>query len=145
MSTRCLIGKRVKDKVKFVFCKWGGMPKETGNTLLRSYSKVKQLNQLLSYGDLIELGDKIGEKHSWKVLSVTDCTFYIRDADCTATKHFLVKDWGYPGYWNWFGENTDYNYLLDKGKWYVKHWSWQKHRLLTEVLEEENESHKISS
>lgn len=46
-----------------IFCKYDGTPEQAGETLKKYYSKKEDVQALISKGDLLDLGDTIGESH----------------------------------------------------------------------------------
>lgn len=81
MSTRSIIAKSLGDgKAKVVYCHWDGYPSYVGRILLKNYDAAK-LDELLSLGDVSQLGENIGEKHPFGEDVEGVCTFYGRDRD----------------------------------------------------------------
>jgi len=68
MATRSLIGIKLGDIVKTIYCHWDGYPEGAGQTLLDHYSTPTAIFDLLELGDLSILAE-----------TPAKCTAYHRD------------------------------------------------------------------
>jgi len=141
MATRSTIALEFdKGYVSQVYCHWDGYIEHNGKILLEHYSNPKKLEELLSLGDLSQLGPNIGEKHPFEE-STKNCKFYGRDRGEKDVQAENFKD---------FEEMLDkagfqeYNYILrNDGNWYVNFGDSKKFTLLTQEFKKiESESLK---
>ena len=71
MSTNCRIGYQTEDgKYDSIYCHWDGYETYVGALLIKSYTTIERIKELLSYGDASSI-DAVME----------DCVFYHRDRD----------------------------------------------------------------
>ncbi len=68
MATRSLIGIKLGDYVKTIYCHWDGYPSGVGQTLVNNYTSPSAVFDLLELGDLSSLG-----------ATPASCTAYHRD------------------------------------------------------------------
>lgn len=118
-ATHCIITKEYLGFVRFVRCHVNGEPDRAGATLYCYYNTDLRIDQLLTEGDLIDLGSDIGQKRSIKnqQLDVSDdCLFRGRDAgeaDCGARIGDSLED-----VFRAFKEyRAKYLYVWRKGEW----------------------------
>ena len=80
MGTRSFIGKELASgKIKFIYCHWDGYPDHNGRILKQHYNTDKQVDKLLSLGDLSQLGEEIGKKQDFDNPKDGWCLAYHRD------------------------------------------------------------------
>lgn len=131
MSTRSAIG-YVDDKnvIRAVYCHFDGYPKGVGKILFEHYF-LEKIKELVSLGDLSELGKYIGEKHDFNDCPKDTCNFYSRDREEKNVEYkmfYLLND--FINYFDKMG--CEYLYILDDSKWFVYH--NETMRLLKECL-----------
>jgi hypothetical protein len=68
MATRSLIGIKLGDYIKTIYCHWDGYPEGVGQTLVDHYSTPAAITELMELGDVSSLGT-----------SIAKCTAYHRD------------------------------------------------------------------
>jgi hypothetical protein len=117
MSTRSRIGVSVGSSIVSVYVHSDGYLRGVGKTLYENYNNEELANELVSYGDISQLGSVIGTQHNFNDRSVDQCTFYKRDRNeyspCvldSSVDEFLET-----------AENCDaeYYYLWTNGAWFV--------------------------
>ena len=57
MATRSLIGIKMSDVVKTIYCHWDGYPSGVGQTLVNNYNTPEIVDELIELGDLSSLGE----------------------------------------------------------------------------------------
>ena len=63
MNTTSYIGEELSNgKIKYIYCHWDGYPDHNGRILKQYYNTINKVNKLLSMGNLVLLGEKIGRK-----------------------------------------------------------------------------------
>lgn len=114
MSTRCLIGKKNKDKsITYVYCHHDGYPSWVGKTLFENYKDEEKIDKLLALGDMSSLGKEPIAAGDFDYLGNDFCCPYSdRGESCPAAtvktqKAFLRID-AWEEYW----------YLFKDNKWY---------------------------
>ena len=121
MSTRSRIGLMLEDgTIKHSYCQHDGYPEGVGYTLIRNYSDIDKVKELLSFGDMSCLEEKIHPSgvHNFMTYEKDVTLFYGRDrgdsdsdAKVTSMEEFeSIK----------FTTCIDYLYLFSEGKWFVK-------------------------
>lgn len=102
-----------------VYCHWNGYPEYNGKILFENYNTEEKVRELISYGNLSELGTEIGNKHTFSFSPNKNwCSFYIRDKgeeNCKATTYENIYEYEMAG--------EEYNYLFMNGKWYFNNYS----------------------
>lgn len=121
MGTRSRIGKKLDDgTVKHCYCHYDGYPEGVGKTLEMHYKDIEKIEELLSFGDISCLEEKIHPSgiHNFKISENGVTLFYGRDrgdsdvdAQITSMEEFeSIK----------FTTCIDYLYLFSESKWFVK-------------------------
>lgn len=76
MSTSCLIGIKLGDKIESIRCHWDGYPRgvnSVGQILKNHYTDTSKIAALMELGDLSSLGyEPVSDPNGWD-LSVTTC------------------------------------------------------------------------
>lgn len=104
MSTNCRIGYKNEDgKYESIYCHWDGYETYTGAILVKSYTTIERVKELLSYGDLSSIAAPID-----------DCIFYHRDRD---------EEWDQVkpkilDFTETHRIREEYNYCFMDGEWY---------------------------
>lgn len=117
MATRSRIGmvRESDGKIISVYCHFDGYPSHVGKLLLEVYNTPEKITELLSYGEISALYERIGERHDFNELPGGVCTFYHRDRgeDLVIGEHKTQKDFLESG------KNccAEYVYLFKNGKW----------------------------
>lgn len=105
MSTNASISKMNENgTLKTVYLHWDGYVKGAGLTLKTAYATEEAIDELLSYGDISELGE-----------SVDQCVFYGRDRNednTEARTYSFLRECI-------LDEKQEYNYVFVAGKWMV--------------------------
>ena len=87
MSTNSRIGIRNENgTITSIYCHWDGYPEHNGKLLLEHWTDREKVEELIKLGNLSELGQEIGENHSFKEHRENEelkkwCLFYGRDRD----------------------------------------------------------------
>ena len=121
MGTRSRIGKKLDDgTIMHCYCHYDGYPEGVGKTLEMHYKDIEKIEELLSFGDISCLEEKIHPSgiHNFKISENGVTLFYGRDrgdsdvdAQVTSMEEFeSIK----------FTTCIDYLYLFSEGKWFVK-------------------------
>ena len=129
MGTRSAIGvKDINGSIRAVYCHWDGYLKHNGRILLENYTTMDLANELLDYGDMSSLREKIhpnvNSEHSFENPQEGVCIFYHRDReedweDVSATT--FEKDSDFLKYY----DDSEYFYLFVDGTWYyIDTWDW---------------------
>jgi hypothetical protein len=121
MGTRSRIGMKLEDgTIKHSYCQYDGFPEGVGKTLEMHYNNIEKVEELLSFGDMSCLEEKIHPSgiHNFKISENGVTVFYGRDrgdsnvdAQVTSIDEFESKE---------FTTCIDYLYLFSEGKWFVK-------------------------
>lgn len=116
MATRSHIGKLNLDgTIDYIYCHWNGYPSGNGLILIKHYTTIDKVNQLLELGNLSVLNKEIGEKQDFNDRSTHNenwCLAYGRDrgesniSKRNATYNDLIGD-----------DNVDYLYVFDGDYW----------------------------
>lgn len=120
MSTRSAIGYvDNKNVIRAVYCHFDGYPEGVGKVLYNFYN-YNEMKELVSLGDLSQLGKYIGEKHNFNNCPEDTCNFYGRDReedDVSSKKFYTLREFieHYEGMW------CEYFYILDNHVWFVCH------------------------
>lgn len=114
MGTRSSIGIQNEDgTILAAYCHWDGYPSHNGALLLEHYNTEEKVRELLSFGNISSLGEKIGTKHDFSNPPKDETNFYGRDRD--------EKDQdaeNFPGLFSWAnGMGVAYYYLFTNGEW----------------------------
>ena len=119
MSTRCLIGRRIKDdKVEYIYCHHDGYLDGVGEILKTHYTKDSVIDKLMALGDLSALGE-IAESNpnqfNFSKIDYNLCAAYRdngeKDVDSTITTKKEYIDKLSTNIW------IEYLYLWDGEKW----------------------------
>lgn len=119
MSTRSYIAMKTgEDTYKGVYCHYDGYLDYNGVMLLEHYNSKERVEELLSYGNISSLREKIapekGSTHSFDKPDKDVTIFYSRDRGEEGQEAFTcteeeLKD---PSSW------IEYIYVFDNGRWY---------------------------
>lgn len=114
MVNHCLIGiVNSNNTVASIYCNNHGYLSYTGDILFHFYKNEKKVQELISMGDLKELGEEIGIKHDFNNTNRKYCTAYGRDKNETDVEaEFYVNEAEF------LHENNCYKYLYKNNKWY---------------------------
>ena len=133
MATRSRIGYKLENgKVESVYCHFDGYPDHNGVILLKNYSTIEKIKELIKLGDLSCLCSEIGEKHDFDDHKKDWCKFYGRDreeSDVGAIISYSEEDFLKIG--------EAYNYLFKNNQWFYRGYEtkdkllplidWEKH------------------
>ena len=120
MATRSRIGLMLEDgTIKHSYCHFDGYPHGVGHTLVKHYSDIEKVKELLSFGDMSFLSPKVNPdgEHSFGNPEKDVTVFYGRDrgepdVDSVTTsmdEYLSVK----------YSSCIDYQYLFSGGQWWV--------------------------
>lgn len=119
MSTNSRIGiENENGTITSIYCHWDGYPEHNGKLLLEHWTDREKVEELIKLGNLSDLGQEIGEKHSFKEHRENEelkkwCLAFGRDRgdeDQEAETHG-GEDWE---------PVEDFNYLFTRnGEWLV--------------------------
>jgi hypothetical protein len=122
MATRSTIAIQNEDgTVTSVYCHWDGYPAHNGRILQQHYTDAQAVTELLSHGNMSELGERIsptvGSGHTFENGEPGTTVYYGRDRgeDDVAPQTF-------PNAQAWreaYGQEYDYLYVASEGAWYV--------------------------
>ena len=139
--------KTSEDTYKGVYCHYDGYLDYNGVMLLEHYNSKERVEELLSYGNISSLREKItpekGSTHSFDKPDKDVTVFYGRDRGekgqeaFTCTKEELTD----PHSW------INYIYVFDNGNWYyseIEHYGFSEFRPLAPAIQKINERSKLS-
>lgn len=141
MSTNATISIKTDKDIKSVYLHWDGGVLNAGEILLQNYTNEEKILELLSYGDISVLSEKIEPNidlpHSFEERQENVCLFYARDRGEDLELHSFnsMKE-----LLNEFGQQ--HNYLFRDGYWWhcesygKNHMKWD---LLSNRIKEEEE------
>jgi hypothetical protein len=111
MPTRSLIGKKVGDNVRYIYCHFDGRPKHVGATLIDHYDTDEKVDALLDMGDALSLGE-----------TLESSVFYMRDRGETDVDARSI----YAPSFNGAGKKSgaDYVYLWNGKEWKCESVPW---------------------
>ena len=123
MATRAVIAKEQPNgQIKASYLHYDGYPEHAGAILSKHYTYEREIDELLSKGDISVLGENIGEKidfSDFKLLHESkQCRFYHRDRNEKLNLEVLVEQCELET----FGKDdcaAEYIYLFREGEWYV--------------------------
>ena len=147
MATRSRIGIINKGEVvaDTVYCHWDGYTKFVGAILKLYYTDVDKIKELISGGDLSSISKFIGEKHDFEKRNEYEdwCTYYKRDRG----EEGVDPQWLDPSkFWGNSGEEYNYLYKVETGKWYYRDCVSNRWKVLTdkvcEITKEDKEQAK---
>jgi hypothetical protein len=151
MATRSRIGLMLEDgTIKHSYCHYDGYPAGVGETLVAFYNDVDKVKELLSFGDMSFLAQKVHPKgeHTFNNPEIGVTVFYNRDrgesdVDSVVTsmdEYHSVK----------YSTCIDYLYVFSGGQWWVYNnlsksgWKLVKKYLKGYTLTDEEKSSIIS-
>lgn len=146
MATRSRIGIINKGEVvaDTVYCHWDG-GRYVAQILKLYYTDVDKIKELISGGDLSSISKFIGEKHDFEKRNEYEdwCTYYKRDRD----EEGVEPQWLDPSkFWGNSGEEYNYLYKVETGKWYYRDCVSNRWKVLTdkvcEITKEDKEQAK---
>ena len=71
MSTRCYIGQKIGNDVRFIYCHYDGYPSGVGHTLIKYYDTEEKVTDLLDHGDRMTLCENADDgKYDEKGLAI---------------------------------------------------------------------------
>ena len=82
MATRSRIGlyDPQTQTVNSIYCHWDGYPEHNGKILVKHYTDINKIHELLNLGDLSVLGEEIGVRTDFNNPHITEqCIAYSRD------------------------------------------------------------------
>lgn len=115
MSTHARIGLSEGKKVKTIYVQYDGYA--LGLLLNQYYNSQEIIEELISYGDAISIGETIGDKIDYKdplkvlELSGKQCMFFHRDKG----EELVITEMSE----NELSKSEEYNYLFKNGQWYL--------------------------
>lgn len=135
MATRSRIGIINKGEVVADTCyiHWDGYTKFVGAILKLYYTDVDKIKELISGGDLSSISKFIGEKHDFEKRNEHEdwCTYYKRDRD----EEGVEPQWLDPSkFWGNSGEEYNYLYKVETGKWYYRDYTSNTWHILTDKV-----------
>lgn len=117
MATRASITVRLNNKIRLsVYSHWDGYPDGVGATLKEHYNSKAKALELVSYGDISSLRERVepneNEKHSFEKPIKDVAVFYGRDrgeknVECKVLKNVDTVNL------------QEYNYLFENNEWTV--------------------------
>ena len=121
MSTHSYIGiVKPTGEIESIYCNFDGYLEHVGLTLLKHYSNVEKVQELISLGDMSSLADNVspGEniKHSFSKPAKNVCVFYGRDNgedNVSATVLANVEEWEKK-------HIEAFSYLFRDGQWFYR-------------------------
>ena len=141
MSTNATISIKTDEGIKSVYLHWDGGPLNAGEILIQNFTNEEKILELLSYGDISVLSEKINPDdtlpHSFDERQEDVCLFYARDRGEDLEIHTfktlkeLLSEFG-----------QQHNYLFRDGLWWhcehygKTHMKWD---LLSNRIKEEEE------
>lgn len=117
MSTNSLIGKKIGNQVKYIYCHWDGHI-ETNGRILREYYDEEKLDELLELGSISALRSQIKPEpnkiHTFDKPQDLVVIAYHRDRGDELRLPQVIDE-------KYYGKEVsqEYNYLFKDGKWYV--------------------------
>ena len=119
MSTRSYIAMKTgEDTYKGVYCHYDGYLDYNGVMLLEHYNSKERVEELLSYGNISSLREKItpekGSTHSFDNPDKDVTIFYGRDRGEEGQEAFTCTEEELKDPTSWI----EYIYVFDNGKWY---------------------------
>ena len=135
MATRSRIGIINKGEVvaDTVYCHWDGYPKYVGAILKLYYTNPEKIKELISGGYLSSISKFIGEKHDFEKRNEHEdwCTYYKRDRG----EDGVDPQWLDPSkFWGDSGEEYNYLYKVETGKWYYRDYDSNRWKVLTDKV-----------
>ena len=129
MATRSRIGIINKGEVVADTCyiHWDGYTKFVGAILKLYYTDVDKIKELISGGDLSSISKFIGEKHDFEKRNEHEdwCTYY----------KGVEPQWLDPSkFWGNSGEEYNYLYKVETGKWYYRGYTSNTWHILTDKV-----------
>ena len=120
MATRSRIGLKLEDgTIKHSYCHFDGYPHGVGHTLVKHYSDIEKVKELLSFGDMSFLAPKVTPDgiHNFNTPEQDVTVFYGRDraetdvdsATTSMDEYLSVK----------YSSCIDYKYVFSGGHWWV--------------------------
>ena len=81
MSTRSMIAIKEGMEYRAIYCHSDGYPSHVGSVLLKNYTSMTKIQDLIALGALSALDEEIGTKHEFDKRHLKECTAYHRDRD----------------------------------------------------------------
>ena len=127
MSTSCVIGFKVHEKVESIYVHWDGHPRgknSVGQILKTKYTEPTKIAKLMELGDLSVLGyEPIEDATGWDPkIGYTDsepikCLAYRTRGDANVDKHISENEEAYITYASRC--DIDFAYLYNEGEWQI--------------------------
>ena len=146
MATRSRIGLMLEDgTIKHSYCHFDGYPHGVGHTLVKHYSDIEKVKELLSFGDMSFLAPKVTPDgiHNFNTPEQDVTVFYGRDRAETDVDSVTTSMDEYLS--SKYSSGIDYLYLLKDGNWFLRNTyenvGWElikKYILVYALTEEEN-------
>ena len=120
MATRSRIGLKLEDgTIKHSYCHFDGYPHGVGHTLVKHYSDIEKVEELLSFGDMSFLSPKVNPEgeHSFGNPEKDVTVFYGRDRAETGVDSVTTSMDEYLSVK--YSSCIDYQYIFSDGHWWV--------------------------
>ena len=126
MSTSCIIGFKVNEKVESIYVHWDGYPRgknSVGQILKDHYTESKKILQLMELGNLSALGkEPVEDLDGWNPLSAfsfdhSKCLAYRTRGDTGVDKIINESEADYLNYVKRC--DIDFAYLYNEGEWQI--------------------------
>ena len=114
MATRSRIGlyDPQTQTVNSIYCHWDGYPEHNGKILVKHYTDINKINELLNLGDISVLGEEIGVRTDFNNPHITEqCIAYSRDRGERYLDVCMTKNESLQEYIRHSDSNEEYVYL----------------------------------
>ncbi len=139
MSTRAIIGYLDDDhSFKSIYLHFGGYPEHTGKILVEHYITMEKIKELLSFGDMSSIGERINPvgKHTFNNPEEGTCVYYSRERGLAYDYYVrVITNYDFDDFCDDNLDLHDYVYLFMDGHWFVVNKDKER-MLVTEVLQE---------
>ena len=120
MATRSRIGLTLEDgTIKHSYCHFDGYPHGVGHTLVKHYSDIEKVKELLGFGDMSFLAPKVTPDgiHNFDTYEQDVTVFYGRDRAETGVDSVTTSMDEYLSVK--YSSCIDYQYIFSDGHWLV--------------------------
>jgi len=120
MATRSRIGLKLEDgTIKHSYCHFDGYPHGVGHTLVKHYSDIEKVKELLSFGDMSFLAPKVTPDgiHNFNTPEQDVTVFYGRDRGESDVDSVITSMDEYHSVK--YSSCIDYKYVFSGGHWFV--------------------------
>lgn len=118
MSTRCYIGKKNGDKVRFIYCHHDGDPGGVGDVLINHYKRDNIVDAMIEEGDRSSLDEdytegsytSMGENYEDNAPSIVDYDTWIsmiENKETGCSYFYLLDDSGLWQCWDYYGNEIN--------------------------------------